>query len=111
MAAVDDLHQATGRDLNLVVGKKLNATVGGDMQERIVGVRRSLAAKTWLGSQGVNALQVVCDLLDLVEQMNLQMASHIHTPGPTPSPADATGFTEKATKAVALASKLKPITA
>lgn len=30
LAAVDDLHQATGRDLNLVVGQKLNATVGGD---------------------------------------------------------------------------------
>ena len=29
VAAVDDLHQATGRDLNLVVGDKYNATVGG----------------------------------------------------------------------------------
>lgn len=28
LAAVDNLHQATGRDLNLVVGQKLNATVG-----------------------------------------------------------------------------------
>lgn len=31
---MDDLHQATGRDLNLVVGQKHNATVGGDMQDR-----------------------------------------------------------------------------
>ncbi|RMV17726.1 hypothetical protein ALP17_04416 [Pseudomonas savastanoi] len=30
LAAVDDLHQATGRDLNLVVGQKHNATVGGE---------------------------------------------------------------------------------
>ncbi|MCV5232316.1 hypothetical protein OFC56_34685, partial [Escherichia coli] len=34
LAAVDDLHQATGRDLNLVVGQKHNVTVGGDMHER-----------------------------------------------------------------------------
>ena len=41
---MDDLHQATGRDLNLVVGQKHNATVGGDMDERIEGLRRSVAA-------------------------------------------------------------------
>lgn len=40
LAAVDDLHRATGRDLNLVVGQKHNATVGGDMEERIEGCVR-----------------------------------------------------------------------
>ncbi len=82
--------QATGCDLNLVVGQKHNATVGGDMEERIQGLRKSVAAvsqrlvapKTWSGSEGVNVLQVLCDLLDLVQQMNAQLASHTH--GPTP---------------------------
>lgn len=110
LAAVDDLHQATGRDLNLVVGQNHNATVGGDMQERIQGIRRSIAPQTWLGSEGVNALQVVCDLLDLVEAMNTQLAAHTHVPGPTPSPTDATAFTAKAAQALALAGQLKPIT-
>ena len=67
LAAVDDLHQATGRDLNLVVGQKYNATVGGDMEERIQGLRESVAGgsqrlqspKTWLGSEGVNVLKVL----------------------------------------------------
>ncbi|MHB0766473.1 hypothetical protein ACYCFC_19085 [Stutzerimonas sp. NM35] len=111
LAAVDDLHQATGRDLNLVVGQKLNATIGGDMQEHIQGIRRSVAPQTWLGSQSINVLQVVCDLLDLVEAMNMQLASHTHQPGPTPSPGDAAGFTTKAGTAAALAGQLKPITA
>ncbi len=111
LAAVDDLHQATGRDLNLVVGQKFNATVGGDMQERIEGVRRSLAPQTWLGSEGVNVLQILCDLLDLVEQMNQQLASHTHLPGPAPSAGDASGFTAKASSAAQLAAQLKPITA
>ena len=110
LAAVDDLHQATGRNLNLVVGQNHNATVGGDMQERIQGIRRSIAPQTWLGSEDVNALQVVCDLLDLVEAMNTQLAAHTHVPGPTPSPTDATAFTAKAAQAVALAGQLKPIT-
>jgi len=118
LAAVDDLHQATGRDLNLVVGQKHNATVGGSMDERIQGMRKSVAAvsqrlqapKTWLGSEGVNVLQVLCDLLDLVQQMNTQLAAHTHVPGPTPSPADAAAFTTKAATAGQLAAKLKPIT-
>ncbi|MGP5351773.1 hypothetical protein [Pseudomonas helleri] len=111
LAALDDLHLASGRDLNLVVAQKLNATIGGDMQERIQGIRRSLAPQTWLGSEGVNVLQILCDLLDLVQEMNVQLAGHTHVPGPTPGPTDATGFTAKAAKALALAAQLKPITA
>jgi hypothetical protein len=118
LAAVDDLHQATGRDLNLVVGQKHNATVGGDMQERIEGLRKSVAGisqqlkapKNWIGSEGVNLFQVVCDMLDLLQQMNTQLASHTHLPGPVPSPTDASGFTAKAAQATVLALKLKPIT-
>lgn len=110
LAAVDDLHQATGRDLNLVVGQKHNATVGGDMQERIEGIRRSIATQTWLGSEGVNVLQVLCDLIDLVQAMNTQLAAHTHVPGPTPSPTDAAQFSAKAAQALLLAGQLKPIT-
>lgn len=78
LAAVDDLHQATGRDLNLVVGQKLNAAIGGDRHERIQGLRlciagvsqRLLAPKTWVGSEAVNVLRVLGDLIKLVQQMN-----------------------------------------
>lgn len=108
LAAIDDLQQATGRDLNLVVGQKLNATIGGDLQERIQGIRRSIAPKTWLGSEGVNVLQVLCDLLDLVEQMNLQIAGHVHASSPPPT--NATYFTSAGSLAKNLASKTKPIT-
>jgi len=117
-AALDDMHQATGRDLNLAVSRTHNASVGGDMQEKIQGLRKSVAGisqrlqapKTWVGSEGVNVLQVLCDALDLLQQMNTQLAAHTHAPGPTPSPTDAAAFTAKATQAVALAAKLKPIT-
>ena len=116
LAAVDDLHQATGRDLNLLVGQKHNATVGGDMEERIQGLRVSVAAvsqrlvapKTWLGSGEVNVLQVLCDLLDLVHQMNTQLASHTH--GATPVPATAEAFMTNAGKAALLNRKLQPAT-
>ena len=116
LAAVDDLHQATGRDFNMVVGQKHNATVGGDMQERIEGLRKSVAGvsqrlvapKNHIGSESVNLFRVVCDLLDLVQQMNTQLASHTH--GPTPVPANAAVFTSNAGKATLLVGQLKPIT-
>jgi len=118
LAAVDDLHQATGRDLNVVVGQKHNATVGGDMQERIEGLRKSVAGasqrlqapKNWIGSEGVNLFQVVCDTLDLLQQMNTQLAAHTHVPGPSPSPSDATAFITKAATAQILAAKLLDVT-
>ncbi len=116
LAAVDDLHQATGRDLNLVVGQKLNATIGGDVQEQIEGLRKSVvgvsqrlqASKTWLGSDGVNVLQVLCDLLDLVQEMNTQLAGHVH--GPTPPPTNAAEFIQGSASALQLFTKLKQIT-
>lgn len=118
LAAVDDLHQATGRDLNLVVGQKHNAAVGGDMQERINGLRRSVsgvsqhltAPKTWLGSESVNVLQVLGDLIDLVQQMNTQLAAHTHVPGPAPSPTDVAIFTSDALNAAFLRTQLKAVT-
>lgn len=113
---MDDLHQATGRDLNLVVGQKHNATVGGDMEERIEGLRESVAAvsqrlvapKTWIGSEGTNVLQVLCDLLDLVQQMNTQLAGHTH--GSSPVPGNATAFTKNSGFAASLALDLQTIT-
>lgn len=113
---MDDLHQATGRDLNLVVGQKYNATVGGDIQEKIQGLRKSVAGvsqrmqapKTWLGSEGVNVLRILGDTLDLLEQMASEIAAHTH--GPTPVPTTAAAFTADAAKASTLSTLLKSVT-
>ncbi|WP_431078089.1 hypothetical protein [Pseudomonas siliginis] len=118
LAAVDDLHQATGRDLNVVVGQKHNATVGGDMQERIEGFKQTIASqsqryespRTWIGSTDLNVLQLLCDLIDIVGRMNIQLAAHTHLPGPTPSPTDALMFTTSASETTLLFNKLMSIT-
>jgi hypothetical protein len=118
LAAVDDLHQATGRDLNVVIGRKHNATVGGDMHEQIQGLRSSVALvsqqlqapKNWIGSEAVNLFQVVCEMLDLLQQMNTQLAAHTHLPGPTPSPSDVTAFTTRAVQLSGFSVKLKQVT-
>ncbi|WP_432779723.1 hypothetical protein QZH45_21290 [Pseudomonas corrugata] len=116
LAAVDDLHQATGRDLNLVVGQKLNATVGGDMHERIEGLRKSVisvslqfqAPKNWIGSGRVNLFQVVCDTLDLLHQMNIHIANHVHGLGPIPTTSSV--FLNNSVHADELASTTKEVT-
>ena len=99
VAAVDDLHQATGRDLNLVVGDKYNATVGGDMQERIEGLRKSVAGegqrlvapKNWIGSETINVLDILSDLISTVEKLSSQLVTHTHGPSPAPNNASAFG--------------------
>ncbi|MCF9019001.1 hypothetical protein GIV21_12770 [Pseudomonas syringae] len=116
LAAVDDMHQATGRDLNLVVGQKHNATVGGDMVERIQGLRESItgesqrlqAPKNWIGSSDVNIFKILCDTLDLIEQMATQIAGHVH--GSSPVPTTATSFSADAVAARLLSAHLKAVT-
>lgn len=116
LAAVDDMHQATGRDYNLVVGKTYNAAVGGDMREKIAGLRKSVAGdsqrliapKNHVGSEGVNIFQVLCDTLDLIEQMAIELASHTH--GPSPVPTQAAAFGADAAKAALLSAMLGSVT-
>lgn len=117
LAAVDDMHQATGRDLNLVVGKTHNAAVGGDMQEKIAGLRKSVAGasqrlvapKNHVGSEGVNIFQVVVDLLDLVQEMNTQIAAHVHPQLGQP-PVNAAAFTADAARAALLSAMVGSVT-
>lgn len=116
LAAVDDLHQATGRDLNVVVGQKHNATIGGDMQERIEGLRKSVAGasqcfsapKNHFGSEEVNIFRVLCDTLSLIEKLALDLSTHTH--GTSPAPTQAPAFAAESSKAALLFSELAPIT-
>ncbi|MFK9007578.1 hypothetical protein [Pseudomonas pergaminensis] len=116
LAAVDDLHQATGRDLNLVVGRKHNATVGGDMEERIKGIRNSIAEasqhlvapKNHVGSESVNIFKVLCDTLDLVDIIAVRISTHVH--GATPPPSTSDEFIADAESAALLSATLKSVT-
>ncbi|MFJ5237003.1 hypothetical protein ACIP86_09800 [Pseudomonas neuropathica] len=116
LAAVDDLHQATGRDLNLVVGQMHNATVGGDMHERIEGLRESVAGmsqrmqapKSWIGSREINLFEVVGDILELLQKMNTEIAVHTH--GPTPVPVNAATFEVCAAQSEVISLLVKNIT-
>lgn len=117
LAAVDDLHQATGRDLNVVVAQMKNVTVGGDIQEHVKGIRRSIsgisqsliAPHNHVGSESVNIFSVLCDTLDLIEHMSIQIAAHVH--GSSPVPTDAQAFIVDSEYAKSLSILLRSVTA
>ena len=56
------------------------------------------APKKWIGSESVNLFQVVCDVLELLQYMKNQLATHTHLPGPTPSATDAQALLANAVK-------------
>lgn len=63
------------------------------MHERIEGMRQSIAKesqrlqapKNWLGSEEVNIFKVLCETLDLLQEMNSVIAVHTHGASPVPS--------------------------
>ena len=91
-----------------MVGQKYNATVAEICMSglSVAGVSQQLRApKTWIGSDGVNLFQVVCDMLDLFQQMNMQLAAHTHLPGPALTSNDVAAFIAKGEKAAVLMTK------
>lgn len=108
LAAIDDLHQATG-DLNLVVGQKLNTTLGGDLQERIQGIspehRAEGLAGRRRGERAAGALRSACSG-GADEHSDCSPHSCLQ------SPADnAVAFSMAAQSAEGMAGKMKPISA
>ena len=56
----------------------------------------------------MNVLQVLCDVIDLVIQMNTDIASHQHASSPVPT--NAASFAGHAGTGTQLSGQLKPIT-
>lgn len=114
--SLDDMNLATGGNVNLLAAGNQYCTVGADLHETIQGVRTSIAnisqrlqaPRTWLGSETINVLQVLIELLTLVERMNTQLAGHQHSPGAPPDNRDA--FAKNSLVATSLASTLKSVT-
>ncbi len=116
LAAVDDLHQATGRDLNLVVGQNHNAMVAGDMEERVSGRRESvsqicqrlIAPKNHMGSESVNIFEVLCETLVLLAEVTEHIKGHVHGGGQTAT--NQLLFERDVSAALELSEKLRSVT-
>ncbi|HHP5906473.1 hypothetical protein E4179_22355 [Citrobacter freundii] len=113
---------AIGTQANYVahVGQNATTEIGGNqsvkvtgninteaaaLTEKIAGLRKSVAAAgqqvmgptVHIGSENVNALQMLLETIDLVKELATACASHTHPS--TGTPTNATSFTGTATKA------------
>lgn len=117
LGSVDDMNQASGRDLNLVIARTFNSVIGADSLEKIEGIRESIsqtaqrieAPKLWIGSEEINLLKIVSQLIDIVIEMNTNIAHHRHET--TPPSDNAAVFASLAESAALLESKTNAITA
>ncbi|NHB87200.1 hypothetical protein [Photorhabdus tasmaniensis] len=92
------------------IGRDDEKTVGGALTEKIAGIRRSVAAtheligsSVRLGSDSLNVLTLLTDILDVVDELAKASASHTHSN--TGAPTNAGSMTAIAGKTRALAKK------
>lgn len=104
----------TGSDTRSIAGAS-SVTVNGGLQEKIEGVRASVASamqqisapSVWLGSSQLNVLQLMLDTLDVVKQLAELTASHSHPETGQPTNADA--IRQTGTAAGGLQTKYSPV--
>ncbi|HHH1059879.1 TPA: hypothetical protein ACPZCB_004617, partial [Yersinia enterocolitica] len=101
---------------NTKVGQNLTTDVAGALTEKIVGIRRSVAAaqeliapSVRLGTDEINVLTLLTDTLDVIQILAQQTASHTHIN--TGGPLNTGDFTATANHAQALTAKYGPLIA
>ncbi|MDR4895228.1 hypothetical protein RF656_00490 [Yersinia kristensenii] len=111
-----DRNDDVGQNQNTKVGQNLTTDVAGALTEKIIGIRRSVAAaqeliapKVRLGTDTINVLTLLTDTLDVLQTLANQTASHTHQN--TGAPQQAGDFTATATRTKTLATKYGPLIA
>lgn len=102
---------------SIKVGGAVAVEVGESLTEKIAALRKSVAAggqqvmgaTVHIGSESINALTMMLDTIDLLEELAQQCANHSHPTVGTPT--NAAAFTQTATKAGQTRSKYQSIIA
>ncbi|CRY69450.1 type VI secretion system Vgr family protein [Yersinia pekkanenii] len=105
-----------GQNQNVTIGQDQTTDVGGALTEKIVGIRRSVAAAqeliaptVRLGTDDINVLTLLTDTLDVIQTLAQQTANHTHTN--TGGPLNAGEMNNTASKAASLTAKYGPLIA
>lgn len=116
--AARDSKESVGNNKNTKVKNDSTVETGNDLTEDIGNIRQSVAqlkqiikvaegGTVWVGSESVNVLQILSELIDVVSSIADTSAKHTH-PGVSASP-QATDFTEQKTAADSLQDSLSPV--
>lgn len=134
IGAGDTLSLSSGLDLQSFIGRNLKESIGNNKQskiennlsietgnnltEQVGNVKESIAelkqiikvaegGTVWVGSESVNVLQILSQLIDVVANLAGTCATHVH-PSVSTSP-QASSFTAQQTSANSLKSSLDPV--
>lgn len=81
MAAVDNLNITTASDQNTKIGRDLKQRIGNIVDSLAVAkqlIKVKDGGKVWLGSESVNVLQILSDLIQVVADVANTASSHTH---------------------------------
>lgn len=109
IVALDNLLLGSKKQVDIKSTENMTLESLKQFQAKAKELAKVQGAKVWLGSEGLNVVQVLVDLIDLVGDITLTLSTHTH-PGVGPT-QQAAVFTTQNASAVKLSNDLKPITA
>ncbi|WP_444898855.1 hypothetical protein ACJJIX_12780 [Microbulbifer sp. VAAC004] len=81
LSVLDNLNITSGSDINISVGRDLKEQIG-NIRESVAKVRQTIkvkdGGKLWLGSESLNVLKVLEDLIGVVSSLAGTLATHTH---------------------------------
>ncbi|WP_152452127.1 hypothetical protein [Microbulbifer sp. THAF38] len=81
LSALDNLNIKTASDINISVGRDVKEQIG-NIRESVAKVRQTIkvkdGGKVWLGSESLNVLKVLEDLIGVVSALAGTLATHTH---------------------------------
>lgn len=112
LIALKELKLASNQILKLYSKENTELKADADLQVLVANIAHIQASKVWLGSEGVNAIQILVDLIGVVSDLAATLKTHTHPHGTpnTAAPIQASAIDGHKSDADALKSSLEPIT-
>ncbi len=106
LSALESLTLTTASDLNENVAGKKQVLAG-----ELISMQVEEGGKIAIGNTGVNVVDILYQLIDVVNQLGTALSTHVHTTptGISLAPTNASEIAGQASQASALADKLKPL--
>ncbi|WP_018692532.1 hypothetical protein [Algicola sagamiensis] len=109
IAALDNLMLGSEQEMQLKSHANMHLETLQTLEAKATALAKVQGATVWLGSENVNAVQVLLDLIGLVKDMNTLLAKHTHIgAGLSHQKSKFEGYQEKASQ---LSDEVLPITA
>ncbi|BBM04156.1 hypothetical protein [Microbulbifer sp. GL-2] len=113
LSALDNLNITTASDINISAGRDLKEQIG-NIRESVAKVRQTIkvkdGGKVWLGSESLNVLKVLEDLISVVSALAATLATHSH-PGNGQKPTQEAAINGHKSSADSLKSQLSAVRA